>query len=135
MYDWLPYEMLSYLSSFGANEGKAYVSEEIATVIIHLSRPCIPRSHWRSWSRFYTSLVLLTLLVSVSWCILVLRLDLKLVSSSLLSVATDVASSFALRALMMASLLSAWPFPPLCTCPLTRRLMQPLRIFLKVLNA
>jgi hypothetical protein len=29
MYDWLSYEMLSYLSSFGANEGKAYVSEEM----------------------------------------------------------------------------------------------------------
>jgi hypothetical protein len=33
MYDWLSYEMLSYLSSFGANEGKAYGSEEVVVII------------------------------------------------------------------------------------------------------
>jgi hypothetical protein len=80
MNDWLSYEMLSYLSSFGANEGKAYVSEDDVVVIIHLSR--------RSYGLLQVWF-LLTLLISVSLCILVLRLDLKLVSSSLLPVATD----------------------------------------------
>jgi hypothetical protein len=80
--------MLSYLSSFGANEGKAYVSEEIVVVIIHLSRRCIYRWHCVLGHDFIQVWFLLTLSVSVSLCILVLRLDLKLVSSSLVSDAT-----------------------------------------------
>ena len=36
----LPYEKLSDFSSWLSNEGKAYVSKEIAAGIIHLSRGC-----------------------------------------------------------------------------------------------